>query len=86
MFKARRFFIILLLFALVPSFPLEAAQNNSLPNGIQSLAPRGIVTDNVSFRIVFKNPIVQKSNVGKTFGTSDNLFPFTVQPQIQAEG
>ena len=88
MFKAQRFFLALLLFAILTLLPINAcaAQKNPIPKGIQSLAPRGTVTDNVSFRIVFKNPIVQKSSVGKSFGTSDNLFPFTVQPQIQAEG
>ncbi len=86
-FRAMRIFLALILaIAICNSGQSLAAQKSSLPNGIQSLAPRGTVPNSVSFRIVFKNPVVQKSSIKKTLATSDNLFPFTVKPAIQAEG
>ena len=56
----------------------------ALPKGVQSFAPTGRVADNVSFRIVFKEPMVSKSEVGKAMAPKD--FPFKVLPAIQAEG
>ncbi len=54
------------------------------PSGIQSFAPTGSVADNVSFRVVFRNPMVDKKATGKPVDVED--FPFTVTPSIQAEG
>ncbi|MCR4817360.1 MAG: Ig-like domain-containing protein [Fretibacterium sp.] len=54
------------------------------PIGVQSFAPTGRVTDNVSFRIVFRNPMVTKKATGKPVDVEN--FPFTVTPSIQAEG
>ncbi|MBR1671927.1 MAG: hypothetical protein IJ702_03285 [Fretibacterium sp.] len=42
------------------------------------------MSDNVSFRLVFRNPMVDKKAAGKALGVED--FPFTVTPSIQAEG
>lgn len=62
------------------AYPGEGA----LPAGIQSFAPTGRVSENISFRIVFKDPMVSNKDVGKVLGPED--FPFTVTPSIQAEG
>ena len=56
----------------------------ALPDGVQSFAPTGRVADNVSFRLVFKNAVVAKDDVGKPVGMDG--FPFTVSPPVQAEG
>lgn len=56
----------------------------ALPAGVQSFAPTGRVSENVSFRIVFKDVMVSAGDVDKTVGPED--FPFTVTPAIQAEG
>ena len=56
----------------------------ALPSGVQSFAPTGRVSENVSFRIVFKDPMVAAKDVNKAVGPED--FPFTVSPAIQAEG
>ena len=54
------------------------------PAGVQSFAPTGRVADNVSFRVVFRNPMVDKKATGKAVDVED--FPFSVTPSIQAEG
>ena len=78
----KRFLGLLFLLALFSwiAYPGEGA----LPAGIQSFAPTGRVSENVSFRIVFKDVMVSAGDVDKTVGPED--FPFTVTPAIQAEG
>ena len=56
----------------------------ALPAGVQSFAPTGRVSDNVSFRLVFKNAVAAKKDVGRAMGVEE--FPFEVTPAIQAEG
>ncbi len=38
----------------------------ALPAGVQSFAPTGRVSDNVSFRLVFKNAVAAKKDVGRS--------------------
>ena len=54
------------------------------PAGVQSFAPTGKVADDVFFKVVFRNPMVDKKATGKAVDVED--FPFTVTPGIQAEG
>ena len=58
----------------------------ALPAGVQSFVPSGVVPDNVSFRLVFKNPIVAKKDTGKVIKQNSDLFPFEVSPGVQLEG
>ena len=54
--------------------------------GVRSFAPTGTVPENVSFRIVFVNPIVNKNQTGKPITPENALFPIEVNPPLQLEG
>ena len=71
---------MLLVFLLVPAACFGAS------SGVRSFAPTGTVPDNVSFRIVFVNPVVNKNQIGKSITFDNSLFPFEVNPQLQLEG
>ncbi len=75
---------MLALFILVCSSQAFSASN--MPHGVQSFAPTGTVPDNVSFRIVFRNPVVTKSQTGRTITPENSLFPFEVNPPLNLEG
>ena len=49
-----------------------------------SFTPTGRVSNNVAFKMTFKDAIVSQGEVGQALPVSD--FPFVVTPQIQAEG
>ena len=57
-----------------------------MPAGVQSFAPTGTGPDNVSFRAVFRNPVVNKNQTGKVITPENSLFPFEVNPPLQLEG
>lgn len=59
---------------------------SNMPAGVQSFAPTGTVPDNISFRAVFRNPVVTKAQTGKTLTPENSLFPFEVNPPLQLEG
>ncbi|MCR5347038.1 MAG: Ig-like domain-containing protein [Fretibacterium sp.] len=62
----------------------RAAGNRKAPLGVRSFSPTGRVADNVSFKVVFRNPMVDRKSTGKPVSAED--FPFTVTPSVQAEG
>ena len=64
----------------------QANSASNMPAGVQSFAPTGTVPDNVSFRIVFRNPLVTKAQTGKTITPENSLFPFEVNPPLNLEG
>ena len=65
---------------------VSAATRSNMPAGVQSFAPIGTVQDNVSFRAVFRNPVVNKNQTGKVITPENSLFPFEVNPPLQLEG
>ena len=81
MFRQKFSFLWLLLLLLCLTPGLSAAET---PQGVKTFSPSGRVSDNVAFKIVFTNPMVQRAKVGKTVGTQD--FPFVISPSVQAEG
>ena len=76
-------FLVLTLALLVAASGAYAA---SMPSGVQSFAPSGTVPENISFRVVFRNPVVTKAQTGKTITPENQLFPFEVNPPLQLEG
>ena len=82
MLRLHKFFVLAL--CLMLAVPAFAAQN--MPQGVQSFAPTGTVPDNVSFRAVFRNPVVTRAQTGKTITPDNQLFPFEVNPPLQLEG
>ena len=58
----------------------------NMPAGVQSFVPTGTVPDNVSFRAVFRNPVVTRAQTGKVITPENPLFPFEVNPPLQLEG
>ena len=54
---------VLLLSVCVPA--AFSASRSSLPAGVQSFAPTGTVPENVSFRIVFRNPVIKPKEVAE---------------------
>lgn len=76
----------ILVLALALALTATAAYSASMPQGVQSFAPSGTVPDNVSFRVVFRNPVVNKSQTGKTITPENQLFPFEVNPPLNLEG
>ena len=62
------------------------ASGAAMPSGVQSFVPSGVVPDNVSFRIVFKNPVVTKKDTGKSIKQNSDLFPIEIVPLVQIEG
>ncbi|MBQ3455656.1 MAG: hypothetical protein IJG36_04405, partial [Synergistaceae bacterium] len=79
MLKPLRFFVLLMLLAM-PASAMAAT------GGVRSFAPTGTVPENVSFRIVFVNPIVNKNQTGKPITPENALFPIEVNPPLQLEG
>ena len=77
-------FLVLAMAILVSSSQAFSASN--MPTGVQSFAPTGTVPDNVSFRVVFRNPVVTKTQTGKTITPENSLFPFEVNPPLNLEG
>lgn len=59
---------------------------SNMPAGVQSFAPTGTVADNVSFRVVFRNPVVNRSQTGKNITPENSLFPIEINPPLQLEG
>ncbi|MBR2209850.1 MAG: hypothetical protein IJ859_13680, partial [Synergistaceae bacterium] len=86
--KSRRILLFILTFMLVfvASISAMAATRSNMPAGVQSFAPTGTVPDNVSFRAVFRNPVVNKNQTGKVITPENSLFPFEVNPTLQLEG
>ena len=74
------------MFVLACAFSSSAATRTNMPAGVQSFAPTGTVPDNVSFRAVFRNPVVNKNQTGKVITPENSLFPFEVNPPLQLEG
>ena len=83
MFRLHKF-LVLAMILLVGTSGAYAASN--MPAGVQSFAPTGTVPENVSFRAVFRNPVVTKAQTGKTITPENQLFPFEVNPPLQLEG
>ncbi|MBR1486479.1 MAG: hypothetical protein IJ597_04410, partial [Synergistaceae bacterium] len=86
MLRFRRILLFALAFLLVFSALSSAATRSNMPAGVQSFAPTGTVPDNVSFRAVFRNPVVNKNQTGKIITPENSLFPFEVNPPLQLEG
>ena len=85
MLKFRKILLLTLVFLLSVTAAWGAARAN-MPAGVQSFAPTGTVPDNVSFRAVFRNPVVNKNQTGKIITPENSLFPFEVNPPLQLEG
>ncbi|MDY6399943.1 MAG: MG2 domain-containing protein [Synergistales bacterium] len=86
MLKSRRVLLTALAFVLIASAAWGASARSNMPAGVQSFAPTGTVPDNVSFRAVFRNPVVNKNQTGKVITPENSLFPFEVNPPLQLEG
>ena len=86
MFKPHRIFLTLLILLMSVNLAYSAPARSGLPAGVQSFAPTGTVPENVSFRIVFRNPVVNRNQAGKLITPENNLFPFEVNPPLQLEG
>ncbi|MBQ7577524.1 MAG: alpha-2-macroglobulin family protein [Synergistaceae bacterium] len=86
MFKPHRIFLTLLVLLMCVTVSQAAAPRSNMPAGVQSFAPTGTVPENVSFRIVFRNPVVNRSQAGKMITPENRLFPFEVNPPLQLEG
>ena len=86
MLKPHRIFLLTLILLLASNAAMSAPARSGLPAGVRSFAPSGTVPDNVSFRIVFANPIVNKAQTGKAITPENQLFPFEVNPTLQLEG
>ena len=83
--KSRKILLLILAFVLCASSAWAATRSN-MPAGVQSFAPTGTVPDNVSFRAVFRNPVVNKNQTGRVITPENSLFPFEVNPPLQLEG
>ena len=83
--KSRKILLLILAFVLCASSAWAATRSN-MPAGVQSFAPTGTVPDNVSFRAVFRNPVVNKNQTGRVITPENSLFPFEVKPPLQLEG
>ncbi len=81
-----KFLILFMAFLLIPSAAMSAPARSGMPAGIKSFSPTGTVPDNVSFRVVFNNQVVTKSQTGKSITPENSLFPFQVNPPLQLEG
>ena len=64
----------------------NAASRTNMPPGVRSFSPTGTVPENVSFRAVFNNPVVNRSQLGKAITPENSLFPFEINPPLQIEG
>ncbi len=64
----------------------QAYSASNMPQGVQSFTPTGTVPDNISFRIVFRNPVVTKAQTGKIITPENQMFPFDVNPPLNLEG
>ena len=85
--RIKRFTALFALLLVVASFASAYGATTapkSSASAVQSFAPTGRVSDNVSFRITFKNQMVPTSAKNKPVDVED--FPFEVEPPIQAEG
>ncbi len=85
MFKPQKFFIVLLILIMAVSCA-NAASRTNMPPGVRSFSPTGTVPENVSFRAVFNNPVVNRSQLGKAITPENSLFPFEINPPLQIEG
>ncbi|MBQ6434574.1 MAG: hypothetical protein IJJ09_01075 [Synergistaceae bacterium] len=85
--KFNRFLsLFLFLFILLSVSTAFSASRSNMPAGVQSFAPTGTVPDNVSFRAVFRNPVVNKNQTGKIITPENSLFPIEINPPLQLEG
>ena len=80
MFRHHRILLLVMALCLASSCAYAA-----IP-GVQSFAPTGTVADNVSFRIVFRSPVVNRQQVNTVITPDNSLFPFEVNPPLQLEG
>lgn len=85
MLKPQKLFIAIMILIMAVSCAYGASRT-SMPPGIRSFAPTGTVPDNVSFRVVFSNPVVNRNQFGKALTPENDLFPFEVNPPLQIEG
>ncbi len=85
MFKPQKFFIAFLILIMAVSCASAASRTN-MPPGVRSFSPTGTVPENVSFRAVFNNPVVNRSQLGKAITPDNALFPFEINPPLQIEG
>ena len=76
--------VVLTLFVCVS--PALSASRSNMPQGVQSFAPTGTVPENVSFRIVFRNPVIKRNQIGTVVTPENNLFPIEINPALQLEG
>ena len=66
--------------------PALSASRSGMPAGVQSFAPTGTVPENVSFRIVFRNSVIKRNQIGTVVTPENNLFPIEINPALQLEG
>ncbi|MBQ6972413.1 MAG: hypothetical protein IJP86_08700 [Synergistaceae bacterium] len=86
MLKPHRIFLLALILLLASSAAMSAPARSGMPTGVRSFAPTGTVPDNVSFRVVFASPVVNRAQTGKAITPENQLFPFEVNPPLQLEG
>ncbi|MBQ6419419.1 MAG: hypothetical protein IJJ91_12195 [Synergistaceae bacterium] len=88
MLKTKRFLLMAVFLLLIPAAAMSAPSRSvsKMPAGVRNFTPTGTVPDNVSFRVVFTNPVVSKAQTGKSITPENPLFPFEVNPPLQLEG
>lgn len=87
MYKPHRILLAAVLILLVGiSSAFSAPARSGMPQGVQSFAPTGTVPENVSFRIVFRNPVIKRNQIGSVVTPENVLFPVEFNPALQIEG
>lgn len=84
----RKFYRLFFLALVILVFESQgfSALRSGVPAGVRSFSPTGTVPENVSFRVVFNNSVVSKTQTGKAITPENWLFPFAVNPPLQLEG
>ncbi|MBR1419344.1 MAG: hypothetical protein IJ576_10305, partial [Synergistaceae bacterium] len=78
--------LALLAFLILININIIPAGAASMPQGVQSFSPTGSVADNVNFRLVFRNPMINRRDAGKAIDFDDDNFPLRFEPSIEGEG
>ena len=61
-------------------------ERRRIGEGLQSFSPTGTVPNNISFRVVFRNPVMNKNQIGEVITQENSSFPFEVNPPLQLKG
>ena len=86
--KTHRVLLLALIFLMSVSAAIAAPARSGMPTGVQSFTPKPntTVAETVSFRVEFRNQVVNKNQTGKTITPENSLFPFEINPPVEIEG